>query len=91
MAHYVQLIAIETTWNIFRVGFIEDAMSMNVTEIAFNETGGNLSNVIYHNSTTFISNDFLFLETKAARAFAGIVAFLAIIITCHQASFLHMW
>ncbi|VDK36111.1 unnamed protein product [Taenia asiatica] len=66
------------------IGSIEDAMSVNVTDVAFNESSGNLSNVIYHNSTTFISNDFLFLETKVARALAGVAAFLAIIITCHQ-------
>ncbi|VDM31492.1 unnamed protein product [Hydatigera taeniaeformis] len=59
-------------------------MSVNVTETLLNESIGTLNNVIIHNSTTFISNDFLFLETKVARALAGTVAFLAVIITCHQ-------
>ncbi|KAH9278558.1 Transmembrane protein [Echinococcus granulosus] len=59
-------------------------MSLNITEVALNRTIGNPTNDFIHNSTTFISNDFLFLETKTAQTFAGIMASLAIIITSHQ-------
>lgn len=41
-----------------------------------------------HNSTTFISNGFIFLESKAVQALSGIMAFTAIIITCHQVIFI---
>nr|VZI23985.1 unnamed protein product [Spirometra erinaceieuropaei] len=41
------------------------------------------------NSSSYVSNDFLFLETHGVQAFAGFMAFSAILITCQQI-YLHL-
>lgn len=62
----------------------DDLMLLNTTKSPINMIKLNATNGTVHNSTTFISNDFIFLESKGAQAFAGSMAFIAIIITCHQ-------
>ncbi|VDO08893.1 unnamed protein product, partial [Rodentolepis nana] len=49
----------------------------------------NASNRSEGNSSAFVSNDFIFLQSKGAQAFAGVMAFTSIIITCHQI-YLHL-
>ncbi|VUZ52226.1 unnamed protein product, partial [Hymenolepis diminuta] len=67
----------------------DDFMLLNTTKPPTNIIKLNSTNGTVHNSTTFISNDFIFLESKGAQAFAGSMAFIAIIITCHQI-YLHL-
>lgn len=38
------------------------------------------------NTSKHVSEEFLFLESKWAQVFTGLVAFTAIVITCHQVS-----
>ncbi|KAM7534579.1 hypothetical protein Aperf_G00000116183 [Anoplocephala perfoliata] len=72
----------ETQW-------VDDIMAKYNAESLTTKVNLSPTNGTIHNSTTFISNDFIFLETKAARALSGIMAFTAIIITCHQI-YLHL-
>ncbi|KER23169.1 hypothetical protein T265_08900 [Opisthorchis viverrini] len=49
----------------------------------------NVSNGTYDNASRRVSDDFLFLETTGAQVFAGLIAFSAILVTCHQI-YLHL-
>ncbi|VDL97307.1 unnamed protein product [Schistocephalus solidus] len=56
----------------------------SIVKIAPTVTLNNATNETLMNSSSYVSNDFLFLETHGVQAFAGFMAFSAILITSQQ-------
>uniref|UniRef100_A0A5K3FXJ3 Transmembrane protein n=1 Tax=Mesocestoides corti TaxID=53468 RepID=A0A5K3FXJ3_MESCO len=64
-------------------------MDFNASEPIVTHNYTDLMNRTIQNSTNIMSNKLLFLETKSAQAFAGLMSFAAVLISGHHI-YLHL-